>query len=291
MAEQLANLPCAVSAWRTRAFLDTPETRPYGAARSIGPRGSLGDHSGRPREDVCPMSDPADKRGPGTAPDDAPRKGLRSRAGFPTSADSSDKVKAQRQADAQAELDAEMRGRGMAYGMRMAAELVGAVIVGGCHRLGPGLVARHQALAVSAVLRVGVRSRRPQRGEGLRADAEGVHGQDGRPHRPQRARTTRTDGESRGSTACGKPRAAGMPDPIHQFEIHTHRARSRSSAGTSRSPTPRLFMLMAVAADRRLLHAVDALARAGAGPACSRWPRSATSSWPACCAKAPGMAA
>jgi ATP synthase protein I len=42
-----------------------------------------------------------------------------------------DKVKAQRQAGADAELDAEMRGRGMAYGMRMAAELVGAVIVGG----------------------------------------------------------------------------------------------------------------------------------------------------------------
>ena len=41
-----------------------------------------------------------------------------------------DKVKAQRQADAQTDLDAEMRGRGMAYGMRMAAELVGAVIVG-----------------------------------------------------------------------------------------------------------------------------------------------------------------
>src|SRR6185503_4872418 len=41
-----------------------------------------------------------------------------------------DKVKAQRQAGADAEIDAEMRGRGMAYGMRMAAELVGAVIVG-----------------------------------------------------------------------------------------------------------------------------------------------------------------
>ena len=41
------------------------------------------------------------------------------------------KVKAQHQTDAQADLDAEMRGRGMAYGMRMAAELVGAVIVGG----------------------------------------------------------------------------------------------------------------------------------------------------------------
>jgi ATP synthase protein I len=41
------------------------------------------------------------------------------------------KVKAQRDAEARANLDAEMRGRGMAYGMRMAAELVAAVIVGG----------------------------------------------------------------------------------------------------------------------------------------------------------------
>jgi ATP synthase protein I len=42
-----------------------------------------------------------------------------------------DKIKAQRGADAQADRDAELRGRGMAYGMRMAAELVAAVIVGG----------------------------------------------------------------------------------------------------------------------------------------------------------------
>jgi ATP synthase protein I len=47
-----------------------------------------------------------------------------------------DKVKVQRQADANANLDAEMRGRGMAYGMRMAAELVGAVIVGGLIGIG-----------------------------------------------------------------------------------------------------------------------------------------------------------
>jgi len=40
------------------------------------------------------------------------------------------KVRAQQQAEAETQLDAEMRGRGMAYGMRMAAELVGAVIVG-----------------------------------------------------------------------------------------------------------------------------------------------------------------
>jgi ATP synthase protein I len=42
-----------------------------------------------------------------------------------------DKIKAQRQAEAGADLDAAMRGRGMAYGMRMAAELVAAVLVGG----------------------------------------------------------------------------------------------------------------------------------------------------------------
>ena len=47
-----------------------------------------------------------------------------------------DSVKAQRQAAAQANLDPEMRGRGMAYGMRMAAELVGAVIGGGLIGLG-----------------------------------------------------------------------------------------------------------------------------------------------------------
>ena len=41
------------------------------------------------------------------------------------------KVKAQRESEAHADQDAEMRGRGMAYGMRMAAELVAAVIVGG----------------------------------------------------------------------------------------------------------------------------------------------------------------
>ena len=76
------------------------------------------------------MPDPADKRGPGqrqmTAEERAAFEGRISDLGGRL-----DKVKANRQADAQAELDAEMRGRGMAYGMRMAAELVGAVIVGG----------------------------------------------------------------------------------------------------------------------------------------------------------------
>lgn len=40
------------------------------------------------------------------------------------------KIKAHRDGDAEADLDAEMRGRGMAHGMRMAAEMVGAVVVG-----------------------------------------------------------------------------------------------------------------------------------------------------------------
>jgi ATP synthase protein I len=41
------------------------------------------------------------------------------------------KVRSQRDSEQRADADAEMRGRGMAYGMRMAAELVAAVIVGG----------------------------------------------------------------------------------------------------------------------------------------------------------------
>jgi ATP synthase protein I len=41
------------------------------------------------------------------------------------------RVKAQRDAAADADRDAEMRGRGMAYGLRMAMDLVAAVFVGG----------------------------------------------------------------------------------------------------------------------------------------------------------------
>ena len=87
-------------------------------------------------EDVSPMPEPANDRGPGqrqmTAKEKAAFEGRISDLG-----ERLDKVKAQRQADAQADLDAEMRGRGMAYGMRMAAELVAAVIVGGA--IGYGL--------------------------------------------------------------------------------------------------------------------------------------------------------
>ena len=81
-------------------------------------------------EDVTLMPEPVDKQGPGqrqmTAEEKAAFEGRISDLG-----ERLDKVKANRKVDAQADLDAEMRGRGMAYGMRMAAELVGAVIVGG----------------------------------------------------------------------------------------------------------------------------------------------------------------
>ena len=40
------------------------------------------------------------------------------------------KVRTQRQTEAHADVDAEMRGRGMAYGMQMATSLVAAVLVG-----------------------------------------------------------------------------------------------------------------------------------------------------------------
>jgi len=82
------------------------------------------------------MPEPADDRGPGqrqmTAEEKAAFEGRISDLG-----ERLDKVKAQRQTEAQADLDAGMRGRGMAYGMRMAAELVAAVIVGGA--IGYGL--------------------------------------------------------------------------------------------------------------------------------------------------------
>ena len=104
-----------------------------------------------PAEDVSRMPDPADNRSPGqqqmSREEKAAFEGRISDLG-----ERLGKVKAQRQAGADAELDAEMRGRGMAYGMRMAAELVGAVIVGALHRCRSGLADRDEALAVPAVL-------------------------------------------------------------------------------------------------------------------------------------------
>jgi ATP synthase protein I len=75
------------------------------------------------------MPDPANDRSPGQR-----QMSREEKAAFEHRVsdlgDRLDKVKVQRQANTDAGLDAEMRGRGMAYGMRMATELVGAVIVG-----------------------------------------------------------------------------------------------------------------------------------------------------------------
>lgn len=76
------------------------------------------------------MSDPPDKHGRASgemSPQERP--GFEGR--LSDLADRLGKVKAQRDADAQAGRDADLRGRGMAYGLRMATELVAAVLVGG----------------------------------------------------------------------------------------------------------------------------------------------------------------
>ncbi len=76
------------------------------------------------------MSDPPDKHG--QAPGEmTPRERAEFEGRLSDLGGRLDRVKAQRHADAQTENDARMRGRGMAYGMRMAAELVAAVLAGG----------------------------------------------------------------------------------------------------------------------------------------------------------------
>jgi ATP synthase protein I len=79
------------------------------------------------------MSDPPDKHGPGsgTSGDMSPQERARFERRISELGDRLGKVRSQRDAEMSAGADAEMRGRGMAYGMRMAAELVAAVIVGG----------------------------------------------------------------------------------------------------------------------------------------------------------------
>jgi ATP synthase protein I len=76
------------------------------------------------------MADPPDKQGvpPGEM---TPEERARFEGRISDLGDRLGKVRAQRDAEAHADRDAVMRGRGMAYGMRMAAELVAAVIVGG----------------------------------------------------------------------------------------------------------------------------------------------------------------
>jgi len=82
------------------------------------------------------MPGPADDRGPGQR-QMSPEEKAAFEGRISDLGQRLDKVKAQRASDADADLDAEMRGRGMAYGLRMAAELVAAVIVGGA--IGYGL--------------------------------------------------------------------------------------------------------------------------------------------------------
>jgi ATP synthase protein I len=82
------------------------------------------------------MPGPADDRGPGQR-QMSPEEKAAFEGRISDLGQRLDKVKAQRATDADADLDAEMRGRGMAYGLRMAAELVAAVIVGGA--IGYGL--------------------------------------------------------------------------------------------------------------------------------------------------------
>ena len=80
------------------------------------------------------MSDPPDKHGPGSggpSGEMTPQERARFERRISDLKGRLGKVRAQRDAEMHADADAEMRGRGMAYGMRMAAELVAAVIVGG----------------------------------------------------------------------------------------------------------------------------------------------------------------
>mgnify|MGYP001198459079 CR=1 FL=1 len=80
------------------------------------------------------MSEPPDKRGPksGNAPGEmSPLERAQFEHRLSDLGHRLDRVRAGRQAEMNAGADAEMRGRSMAYGMRMAAELVAAVIVGG----------------------------------------------------------------------------------------------------------------------------------------------------------------
>ena len=76
------------------------------------------------------MSDPPDKHG--RAPGDmTPRERAEFEGRLSDLGDRLGRVKAERDAGAEADRDAEMRGRGMAYGLRMAMDFVAAVFVGG----------------------------------------------------------------------------------------------------------------------------------------------------------------
>lgn len=76
------------------------------------------------------MSDPPDKRGPASG-EMSPQERAQFESRISELGKRLGKVRSQRDAEMSADADAELRGRGMAYGMRMAAELVTAVLVGG----------------------------------------------------------------------------------------------------------------------------------------------------------------
>ena len=75
------------------------------------------------------MSDPPDKHGP--SGEMSPQERAQFERRISELGERLDRVRSQRDSEMNAGADAEQRGRGMAYGMRMAAELVAAVLVGG----------------------------------------------------------------------------------------------------------------------------------------------------------------
>jgi ATP synthase protein I len=79
------------------------------------------------------MSDPPDKHDPASraSGDMSPQERARFEKRISELGDRLGKVRSQRESGQRADADAEMRGRGMAYGMRMAADLVVSVVVGG----------------------------------------------------------------------------------------------------------------------------------------------------------------
>ena len=79
------------------------------------------------------MSDPPDKHDPASraSGDMSPQERARFEERISQLGNRLGKVRSQRDSGQRADADAEMRGRGMAYGMRMAADLVGSVVVGG----------------------------------------------------------------------------------------------------------------------------------------------------------------
>ena len=90
--------------------------------------------------------------------------------------------------------------------------------------------------------------------------------------------------------AAGNAQGTGMPDPIHQFEIHTLIPLNLFGYDVSFTNSVAVHAGCR-AADRRPADLCHARRLAGADAACSRRPRSATSSSPTWCAIAPASRA